>query len=258
MKKINKRLDFLVVCFFVFLGPFLTVIVNLKPLEGGIISMLFPSIYLIVREKKNMKKIALAVLIFGGIFMGLFDFMETLNSAWVMERLVFSWRIFGVLPFDDVVGFSLMTLLVVTFYEHFIDDEKNKRISKNLMWALIPSAIVAVVFIIVSTFVVWEPFNIRYVYLFGGIVAIAVPLAVAYVKPKLITKLLSVSAFFFVVWFLAEIAAIKTGGLTFPGEYIGTVTVFGATFPFEELFFWMMMYAASVVSYYELFIDDLQ
>jgi len=44
--------------------------------------------------------------------------------------------------------------------------------------------------------------------------------------------------------------------LTYPGNnYVGWVNLFGITFPIEELLFWMLFYAASLVSYYELAVD---
>jgi len=62
--------------------------------------------------------------------------------------------------------------------------------------------------------------------------------------------------FFFFVWFLAEIVVLKTAGWTFPGQYIGMVTILGVTFPLEELFFWMLWYSVTIISYYEFFLDD--
>lgn len=204
-----------------------------------------------------MLKIFLAVLIFGGLFGFVFDLIETLNKAWVVERLVFPWKILGILPFDDILGLFLMTLFIVVFYERFIDDEKDRKISKNIIFALIPS-ILATIAIVVIFKVNPGALIIPYAYLVGGIAAI-IPLIILIIyKPKLFPKFVFIAVPFSIIWFIAEIVTLKTGGWIFLGQYVGTVTVFGLIFPFEELFFWMMMYAASVISYYEFFLDDLR
>ena len=252
----SKKVDLLIV--FVLLG--ITAIVSLvfdfKPLIISLSYLLLPSIYLILREKKNFWKIFWAVIIFGIIFGLGFDFIVTLNEGWVVTRLVFPFRLFGFYPLiDDILAFMLMTLFMVVFYEHFLDDEKNRRISRNLKWVLFLSLIV-LVFIFIVYIINPNLLRVPYTYLVSGLFAIAFPLAVCLYRPRFLEKFLKLAAFFFVVWFVLELAALKGGGWIFPGEYIGMVEIFGLRFPFEELFFWMMWYAAAIVSYYEVFIDD--
>lgn len=255
MKNRGKQLDLLVTFSLFIISAFVSFKLNLKPLTGSFLYLLIPSIYLSLRERKNYKKIFWAVLLLGGVLGFVFDFIEVFNKAWITNRLVLPWKIFGALPVDDLIGFLLMTLLIVVFYEHFIDDEKDRRISPHLIPTLIPSLLIALSVIILFPL---RPdiFNIPYAYLYGGIAVIAFPVFYCIRRPKLISKFLKVAASFFVVWFIAEIVVLKTGGWYFAGEYIGTVHVFGVTFPFEELFFWMMFYAASMVAYYERVIDD--
>jgi hypothetical protein len=50
---------------------------------------------------------------------------------------------------------------------------------------------------------------------------------------------------------------VRLGYWAYPGtQYIGSVTLFGTTFPFEELFFWMLFYAPTLVAFYELFVSN--
>jgi hypothetical protein len=58
------------------------------------------------------------------------------------------------------------------------------------------------------------------------------------------------------VYLSFELAALETNLWSFPGHYIGTVSVFGLTFPFEELFFWVLSSSTAAAAYYEYFIDD--
>lgn len=127
----RKKFDFAVICILIILGAMATSIFHLKALVGAFLGLLPPSLYLILRERKNLLKIFLAVIVFGTIFGFLLEFMAEINLAWVVPRAVFNWRLFGFFPVLDIIlGYMLMTLLIVVFYEHFLDDERNKRISK--------------------------------------------------------------------------------------------------------------------------------
>ena len=75
-KKINKKIDFVVVCLMILVTAVVSLIFNFKPLMGAIIGLLLPSIYLMIREKKNYKKIFWAVLIFGVLMGFCFDFIH--------------------------------------------------------------------------------------------------------------------------------------------------------------------------------------
>jgi hypothetical protein len=255
--ELNKKFDFLIVLLILSITAWIWLFFELKPMVGGIFFTFLPSFYLMAREKKNLKKIFLAVFVLG-ILVGLaFDFLEVVNQAWAVPRIFLPWKAFGVWPIDELLGYIEMTLLMVVFYEHFLDDEKNKKISKNFIYLFIALS--------ASTIIIWGLFIINpasigfsYAYLRGGLVAIILPIILGLWRPKLIPKFLAMAAFFFPVWLTAEIVALKTGGWIFPGQYIGLVEIFGVKFPFEELFFWTMGYAAVITAYYELFIDDLR
>ena len=60
------------------------------------------------------------------------------------------------------------------------------------------------------------------------------------------------------VYLAYEVTAFYLGQWHFPGEYIGTVILLGASFPLEEFIIWIVLSAAVVLSYYELFIDDFK
>lgn len=90
-----------------------------------------------------------------------------------------------------------------------------------------------------------------------GIGAIVPPIFLGFKRPKLIRKMAETAIYFFFLYFIFEIVAVQLKWWIYPGNnYVGWVTIFNTTFPFEELFFWMMFYAASLVSYYEIFVND--
>jgi len=256
--KFSKKIDLVVISLIVGISTLILVIFDLKPLIGGIPAMIIPSVYLFLREPKNIQKILLGTIIFGGVLGFILDFLAEFNLAWNTARLVFQWKILGVEPIDNILGYMLMTLFILTFYEHFLDDEKNKKISKNLIRALVPLGIITTGIIVI--FLVRPEFlQIPYAYLVMGSIAIVLPIGMSLYKTRFFTKFLKIGIYFFFVWFIAELAAVKTGAWIYVGgEYIGWVYLFGLAFPFEELLFWMMFYAVTTVSYYELFIDDLK
>jgi len=256
-KVLNRRIDLILV--FVILGitAGISVGFNLRPLLTAILYLGLPTIYLVIREKKNWPKIFWGIVFLGIIVGFVFDFVVTFNRGWIVTvtHLVFPWKILNILPLDELIGWALMTLFIIVFYEHFLDDERNTRISKNLKWALIPFTS-ALMFLLIIYFINPTFLYVSYTYLLGGIVAIIFPLALSLYKTRFLAKFLKLGAFFFIAFFVLELVCLKNGDWTFPAEYISVVKFFGFTFPFEELFFWMMFYAATVVSYYEFFIDD--
>lgn len=195
--KRNKKIDLLIVFILLGITAGISLIFHLKPLIVFLLCLLLPSLYLILRKKKNFLKTFWAVIIFGVIFGFGFDFVVTLNEGWIVTQLVFPFRLFGFYPLiDDILAFMLMTLFIVVFYEHFLDDEKNRRISKNLIWALVPSLVI-LVFIIVTYFINPEFLRIPYTYLLAGLAAIIMPLALSLSKPRFLIKFIKLSVFFF-------------------------------------------------------------
>jgi len=258
----GKRLDLLVMIGFLGLGSLYAYLTrNLffgKPLFVFVVYTVLPSIYLGLREKKNWKKITIVTLLLGGIFAFFLDFIAEFTLSWSVVSRVFTPKILGVVPADNMLAYMMMTLATTVFYEHFLDDEKDPRISSNLIFGIVPG-VVAVGLLLVIYFACPGLLHQRYPYLCLGLAAIIPPIIIAKEKPKLIRKMVTTAFYFFVMYFIIELFAVDYGWWIYTGDnYIGWLTIFGRTFPFEEFFFWMMFYAASLVSYYELFIDDLR
>jgi len=254
--ELNKKIDLLIISILLVIIVLVSLALSLKPLIVLLMYLLSASVYLSLRERKNFKKIFWAILIFGIIFGLGFDFVVTFNKGWIVNELFFPFRLFGFYPIiDDILGFILMTLFIVVFYEHFIDDEKNKKVSKNIKWILIVS-IAALSFIFAVYLINSSLLRIPYAYLMTGLMAICFPIVFGIGRQRFMIKFLKTAGFSFIVWFVLELVCLKNSGWIFPGEYVGLVNIWGLRFPLEELFFWMMWYSVTIVSYYEFFIDD--
>lgn len=256
---LSKKIDILILIIFLLFGNLYSYITRDlyigKALFSGIVFILFPAIYLGLRSKKFWKKIILSTIIFGGLFGFFFEFIQELNGSYHVVSSVLP-KIFNIIPIDNILGHMMMTFLTLVFYEHFIDRKKSSHLSKNIFFALLPA--LSVIFLsLVIFFIKPDLLIISYSYFYMGIAAIIPPIFLGFSKPIFIKDMAVTAIYFFFLYFFVEIFAVKFGWWIYPGNsYVGQIYIFGITYPFEELFFWMMFYAASLVSYYELFVDN--
>jgi uncharacterized membrane protein len=251
----RKQIDFLVIVGILIAAAWASILFHLKPLTGSFFYLVLPSIYLMLRKRKNYRKIFWSVVILGLILGFTFDFLAEFNGAWRVTSLVIPYRVFGVEPVDNVLGYVIMVLFMVTFYEHFIDDERNRRISKKAS-QLFLMVVVATILLVAAYLGNRTTLEISHMYLKAGLTILLLFIIYAFRHPKMLVKFSMLAFFFFPVWLVAEVVVLKNGGWYFAQQYIGWVTIFGVTFPFEELFFWMMCYAVTMIAFYEHFIDD--
>ena len=87
---------------------------------------------------------------------------------------------------------------------------------------------------------------------------VLIPLLISLFKfPNLSKKFFLAGSYFFFFAFVYELTALKLGWWKFIGnDFIGWVSIFKLSFPFEELFFWFLLLAMAILSYYEFFDDD--
>lgn len=227
-----------------------------KAIFPALLSTLVTSIYLGLRAKKPWLKIIVSSLIFGALFGFIFEFFQEFNSGYHIVSTIFP-KLFGVIPLDNLLGHTLMTFSTLVFYEHFVNKKTSHKISKKIALVLVPALLVAGL-IVFAFYFKPEWLLLKYPYLTLGVAAIVPPIFLALTKRGFAKDMALMVLFFFVNYFIIEIFAVKLNWWVYPGNYIGwiTITFPGITFPLEELFFWMMFYAASLVSYYKLFIDN--
>lgn len=254
----GKRTDVVVLIAWIFVSAAICFLMQAKGLVAIVVYLVIPAGYLCLRERKNYKKLFAATLIFGIPAVGIFDFILEVNHAWMSDpsKLVFPQKIFGLTPVDYAVFYFAWIFFSFAFYEHFLDDEKRQSISKYAIYAIAPFAIGLALTLVLLAFAP-HLLLIPYTYLIGGAFAAVPPLAyIVYWKPKLLSKVTKLGLFFFVLALMIEVTSLQYGLWRFPGEYIGLVSMFGVTFPFEEFVFWICLCAPAVVAWYEFSIDD--
>lgn len=253
----SKNLDLLVILAFVAFSTWLTLHFQVRALVSALLYFLLPSIYLLIRRKLPLQRIVVGALFLGLLVSFSVDFLLSFNNAWNenFHQLVFPYKLFGFLPIDEPIWFFIWALEIIVFYEYFFEREKTSKISKNFRRGL--TIFFTILFIILFLFKFF-PSSIQFDYIYAIIGSlIVIPIVyVVHKNPKLIVKFLKAELFFFFLYLIHELAAVHTRQWNFEGSYIGSITLFSITFPFEELFFWMLLSSSSILSLYEIFVDD--
>lgn len=143
---------------------------------------------------------------------------------------------------------------LLVFYEHFIDNDRSKKISSHFKYAAIGSFFLSL--LTVSVFIFGHSllkFSYSYFLLLfiNGIFLLLILIK----DPGIVIKLLKAALFFSPLYLLFELSALATGMWIFPGHYIGHVELLGLVFPFEEFFLWIIIGSSVVLAYYEYFIE---
>lgn len=146
-------------------------------------------------------------------------------------------------------------MFIITFYEHFYEIDRKDSLSKRFKYIAIPT-LFAVIAVVVIAFVDKSLLLLDYAYFYSLTPAI---IPIGYVikkRPNMILKFIKTGAFFFMLFLIYELTAVKLGQWYFSGQYIGWVELFGLKFPFEELLYWMGLSPFVVLSLYEGFVDN--
>jgi len=254
----SKRTDFLILIGLVVVGyiysRLTTGLYIGRDLFGAIIFCLPGTIYLGLRAPKPWKKILLSTLIFGVVFGSFFEFLQQYNLSYVSTSTVFP-KIFGVLAIDATLWHVFMATFVLTFYEHFINRDKYKTISRRALPVLIIGLIVFLVTVILY-YVHPSSLHFKYAYVDFGTLAVLPVFLLAYKKPQYIKDMTLIAPFFLFLYLVIEWVGVPRHWWIYTGHaYLGFVSIQSLRFPLEELLYWMLLYPAALVSYYKIFID---
>jgi hypothetical protein len=252
----RKRFDLLMLCVLLFFAAWCSLYFRLGVVGSVVLYLVVPTLYLCFREKKNYLKILLACTMLTAFGTSL-DVIGEHNLTWhiALSSPVLTYLVWGVTPVGLLLWGFCVAFFTIVFYEHFLDDEKHPALSKNFLYALIPSGLL---FFIVGFTALLNPHALdapyAYLLLFG---AAELPLLwVLLRKPTLLYKMLWLGAFFFALNFIFELTALSLHQWSFPGQYIGWVRIWGLSFPWEELVLWIALSSPTVIFYYETFFDD--
>lgn len=217
-----------------------------------------PTVYISLQAPSYIKKVAIFSLIASLPLMIILEYVGGLSLAWAFPPSIFHFELFGRIHLEVLLWAFLNISLVVLFYEYVFDRHKKITIWNNNMWILVRylliwASIFAVFFLATNGNIV-----LPYFYLILGIILFFYPIVMTWLYyPKIIPKILYTTLYFSYLSLLYEITALKLGWWYFPGHnFVGMVSIFGTTFPIEELIFWIILFAPAVACAFEYLDDD--
>ncbi len=253
-----KQLDILLLILFPVVSVVLSLALKVNFLTSTLLFFGLPALWFSLRTKEMVAK----TLLFSALWaipLSLFiDSVATISKAWFVPATVFPFRLFGVIPIEDLIWGFLFTYSVIIFYEHFLDKGKHELIDrrmKYLLWPWILLTIACIALLVARP----ELLVIRYAYFYLGLICVLLPtLTFLSFFPRLLSKYVKTASYFFLLALVFELTALHLNQWQFPndGYFIGWIELFGYRFPFEEFFFWFVMGAIGVLAYYEFFDDD--
>lgn len=254
--QMHHRANMYVVIGLVLLAIPITIFGQVSFLTSTLLFFGVPSAYLIWRRPRNFKKAFVAGVVIGLALGFPFDFVAEYNHAWGWGAdFALPVHLFGVVSLDVLVWFFLWVFLVVAFYEYFIEDDRSTRISPRAKW-------VGLFGICVSALVVyvWHTaphiLEMDFAYAKLGTITVLLCGVLFYKNPHIIWKTLRTTPFFAFMYLAYEITALSMNLWTFPGAYLGSVSIGAIAFPLEEFIVWVLASSAIVAAYYEFCIDD--
>jgi len=265
MKK-NEKFDLKLILIWPIIASVITIFLEEKNIfyqnffVSIILFLALPAIYLSFRAKQYVLK-TLIVSTLGSIpIMIVVEYLGQISGAWSFPVSIFSFKLFGFVILEVLFWAFFNMYYIIIFYEYFLDHHITKHLweprMKYLFWGLL-IGFVSFLFIIFNFTIPVIP----YFYFFFGIIVFAIPVILQFTiyshAKKVLVKILKASAYFFYLSFIYEIVALHYGWWGFPSEnYIGWVNILGVRFPFEELVWWIMLFALAVLSSYEFFDDN--
>jgi len=246
----------------IFIWPIIATIISftIKPnfFVGIILFLVVPSFYLSIQGKKYWKKAAIFAAGASIPIMVAIDYITYLTGIWIVPETILPFKIFDFVTLEVILWAFFTTYFVVVFYEYFLDKHATKMLwTKKTKYLFIAGVILFILFVFFYFFFP-NLLKIPYWYLVFGIIFTLIPFLLQLFKyPKTTSKFFLPFIYFFFLHFIWEITALKLGWWDFPGEmFIGWVSIFGTNFPFEEVLFWFILLALSILSFYEYFDDD--
>ncbi|MDI3496398.1 MAG: hypothetical protein PWQ35_419 [Patescibacteria group bacterium] len=246
----KKRLIFLasyilLACLFVYL---------IKPvyLFSIIIVLVPPTVLNFIWLKKSKTKIFIFSLLTTLLFAPPVEVVARMANAWDVQSIL--PRLLGIAPLENILFAFLNFFWVLSFYEYFVDRDKEEKISKNFKWII---ALYLVLLVIVTLLFFLAPELVGLNYHTLSIIILLIPGAlIFYKKPSLLYKTIIPTLFFAFVFFVYEIVSLFIGSWWWPGSYLFPLNLGGNIFPLDDVIIWYFLSTPVLIGGYEFFVDD--
>lgn len=254
----KKSFDVWVLVALPILAAIVTVILSTNKFTSTLLFFGLPILYLIWKNPSIFKKSFAFAFLFSIPLSIFIDTLAVFDGGWYIPESVVPFRLFGVATFEVYLFGLLWVLFAILFYEYFFDRHTKRdwfpRVYRRLFYLFTFLIMgVTVLFFIKPSLLV-----IPYFYTWVSVIFVVSSLVWFLMRqPKFLKRFTIQGVYFFFVLLLFEVVALQVGQWTFPGKhFIGWINLFGYSFPFEELVFWMILATPSLLAYYEFFADD--
>ncbi len=189
------------------------------------------------------------------------DYIAEVTGTWLwpLPASIFPFTLFNYVSVEVLIWIYFHFFLVILFYEYFFDHHKKIKPAFTFRSSLFLRGVLVIFAVFVLLYLFFPSFvHIPYWYLIFGSLLLLPPIVLEEMRyPKVFLKIFKAGMYFLYLNLLYELTAIKLGWWSFPsGQFIGQVSFFGIQFPFEEFFFWIVIFTMAILSFYEYFFDD--
>lgn len=255
-KLTTKKREFILMLLWPLFVVWLCFFFRLGIMSSIIFFYFLPSFYLSCKIPGQVKK-SLFITFIGGTIWSSCDYIWELTNTWVTPT-IFPFKFLGVASMENVIWSYIWVYSIVIFYEYFF--EKDKKVEKTipLAYKLLTITCFGFLALVVAALILKVNLLLPYSYAILGTIFMIPSIYFLIKQPQLRSKFLSVGAYFFYQSLVLELLALQLGYWYFPqkGQFIGQLTLFHFTFPFEEFIMFIVMGAIIVLSWYEFFDDD--
>jgi len=237
---------------YVLLAGFMVYIFKPVYLISIIIVLVPPAFINFFWLKKSKLKIFIFSLATGVIMAPVIELCARLANVWDVQSVIS--RPFGLIPIENMLFAFLNFFWVLTFYEYFVDKDRDKKISIKFKFLTViyifAAAVIYIVFFINKDLVTLNYFAI-------SIPLLVIPaILIFYNKPSLIKKVILPTIFFALIFFYYEIISLIVGSWWWPSKYIFNMIIFGKIFPLDDVIIWYLLSTPVLIGGYEFFMDD--
>lgn len=236
-------IDVSIFILFIIISIFLVVFYKLNSFLTEIIHLGVPCIFLLAIIRKLFRKI----IVFSSLLSTGLIVVFYLANMFMVWYVPSSFPRLGQITVEEIVFAFLWPLIIVLVYERFVNKKWKMKLKTNFILKRMIIVWLAFIFwLIIDRFQIIPP----YPYVILSLI-FAIPPFVLYHNKNLEHNLLKIGLIFFIISFVWEILSLKINFWLFDGQYIGVVNIGGLVFPLEELIFWIILGAPTVILIYE-------
>jgi hypothetical protein len=212
-----------------------------------------PSIYNFYLIKRSRKKILLFSIVSVILFAIPVELTCRLANVWDTQT-IFPKLFNGLMPIENLFFAFFNFLWVLSFYEYFVDKDREKEIPPKFK---ILVSLYVVAFLGVMLVYSINPLVITFSYMTMALIVLIIPEVLLFIwHPHVLKKVILPLLVFAIIFFVYETAAMEAGNWWWPGSYLFPVTLFGHTFPLDDILFWYFLSTPALIIGYETFLDN--